>query len=106
MIGLFSDKHSELDLRAREELRGKVSQLRDELVPSGDDSDMVVRVLEEKGESLFRSYSNGSAFVELLKQLSSWPYLALQVCFWFFPCVSCVYVCVVFCLVFEKMWEK
>ena len=75
LIGLFADKHPE-----SEELRGKASLLRDELVGSCDDAGKVVRVLEEKGETFFRTYSNGSAFVELMKQLSSWPSVALQVC--------------------------
>lgn len=95
MIDLFPSKVSKLDSRARKELIGKVSLLRDELLRSGDDADKVVRALEEKGESFLWSYSNGSAFIELLKQLRPWPSLGLQVCFWVFPFVLYVYVCYV-----------
>lgn len=77
---MFSNKLWHLDLTAMEGLNNKVMRLRDELVLKLDDSDKVVTVLEEKGSSLFQSYADGSAVVELLTQLSSWPQLALEVC--------------------------
>ena len=81
LVSLFADKGSSYcaDPRAREELRNKVSHLSDELIRSVDDTEEIVRVLEEKGVPLFRSHSDGSAFVELLKQLHSWLPLALEV---------------------------
>lgn len=84
-MGLFTDKFAPSDSRAREDLRSKVSQLRDELVRNFEEvsdqiyTDKIVRVLEEKADSLLRSYSDGCACVELLKQLGSWPHLALEV---------------------------
>lgn len=82
IIGLFTDKLSPWDLKAREDLRHKVSQLRDELLVNVDDSDGIIQVLEEKGISLFTIYSDGSALVELLNQLRSWPQLSLEVFNW------------------------
>ncbi|CAB4281465.1 unnamed protein product [Prunus armeniaca] len=82
IIGLFSDKPSPQDLRAREDLVHKVTQLRDELVQNIGDCDEFVRVLEEKGSSFFSSYGNGYAVVELMNQLRSWPHLAVEVFDW------------------------
>ncbi|ONH93741.1 hypothetical protein PRUPE_8G249700 [Prunus persica] len=82
IIGLFIDKPSPQDLRAREDLVHKVTQLRDELVQNSGDSDEFVRVLEEKGSSFFSSYGNGYAVVELMNQLRSWPHLAVEVFYW------------------------
>ncbi|GFY98758.1 hypothetical protein Acr_13g0001590 [Actinidia rufa] len=81
VVGLFADKWSHADARAREDLLAKVSKLRDELVSNFDDGDEIARILEANGVSLFDSYSDGSAFVELLKQLCSSPSLALDVFF-------------------------
>lgn len=87
IVGLFADKWSyNPDSRAREDLCTKVSRLRDELLFNADSSDRIVRVLEGLGEPLFRGYSDGSAFVELLKQLRSSPSLALEVMF--FTCCN------------------
>lgn len=83
LVGLFTDKISVSDARAREDLCNRVAILKDELVRNVEDSDGVSRVLDEKGSVLFRGYSDGSAFVELLKQLNSWPHLALEVFFSF-----------------------
>lgn len=94
-MGLFSDKLAPSDSRAREDFRNKVKQLRDELVRNFEEdsdqiyTDKIVRVLEEKADSLLRSHSDGCACVELLKQLGSWPHLALEV---FSHIISCVCV--------------
>jgi hypothetical protein len=91
ILGLFTDKFTPSDSGAREDLRYKVTQLRDELVRNfEEDSDQIVRVLEEKADSLLRSYSDGCACVELLRQLGSWPHLALEVFSHIIVCVRVV----------------
>lgn len=81
-MALFADKWSchRPDSTAREDLCAKVARLRDELLFNEARGGGIVRVLEGLGEPLFRSHCDGSAFVELLKQLRSSPSLALEVC--------------------------
>lgn len=81
VIGLFSGKWNYSDSLLANDLRDKVSKLRDELVMHSGDVENLHKVLEEKGVSLFRKYRDGSAVVELLTQLSSSPQLAIEVHF-------------------------
>ncbi|GAB4841197.1 hypothetical protein Ancab_021941 [Ancistrocladus abbreviatus] len=82
LLRLFSDKPSAYDIKARGEMSQKVFLLKDELLQLNGDSEGVARVLEEKGSALFRSYPDGSALIELVKQLHSRPRLALEVFDW------------------------
>ncbi|KAJ9187705.1 hypothetical protein P3X46_003129 [Hevea brasiliensis] len=66
VIALLSNKFSQVETNDWNDLRAKVSHLRDELV------------LGEKRDLLFGMYTDGSAFIELLKQLVSWPHLAVE----------------------------
>ncbi|KAK6940888.1 Pentatricopeptide repeat [Dillenia turbinata] len=81
IVGLFS-KATHLDVIAEQELKQKVLSIRDELVLNRDDYDRVFRVLEERGRALFNSYSDGSAMVQLLKLLRSWPHLSFEIFNW------------------------
>ncbi|XP_021764614.1 pentatricopeptide repeat-containing protein At2g30780-like [Chenopodium quinoa] len=74
-----SDRHIS---SAKAKLTHKVSILRDELVKVKDDSEATNELLEQMGVSLFSSYYDGSALVELLGELRDFPYLALQVFNW------------------------
>ncbi|KAL8100875.1 pentatricopeptide repeat-containing protein At2g30780-like [Apium graveolens] len=80
ITGLFENRGCNVDIQ---ELVHEVSLLRDELIRvSKYGRNVIFRVLDEKGSSLFRDYGNGDAFVELVKQLERWPRCALQVCKW------------------------
>ncbi|KAJ7977474.1 Pentatricopeptide repeat-containing protein [Quillaja saponaria] len=63
-------------------MRKKVTFLRDEPVLYAKETDGFLKILKEKGVPLFQRYSDGSASVELLKQLDSWPHLAIEVFDW------------------------
>ncbi|RAL52778.1 hypothetical protein DM860_007546 [Cuscuta australis] len=83
IAGLFAGNWSHGDSLLMDDLRDEISQLRDELVVHGGDVEKFHKVLEEKGNPLFRKYPNGSATVELMRQLaSSSPQLAIQVFNW------------------------
>lgn len=81
VVGLFAGKWTYGDSLLANDLRDKVSKLRDELVVHGGDVETFYKVLEEKGAPMFRKYRDGSAVVELLTQLHSSPQLAIEVNF-------------------------
>ncbi|ESQ51631.1 hypothetical protein EUTSA_v10016605mg [Eutrema salsugineum] len=60
----------------------RVSILKDELLAIGNSKENFESVLNQKGQWLFRSYSDGAGIVELMDQLFPHPYLALQVLEW------------------------
>ncbi|XAR61259.1 hypothetical protein NMG60_11034906 [Bertholletia excelsa] len=82
IVGLFSNKWSYADRKAREDLIDKVANLSYELLRNADNTDEIGRILEDKVASLFRSYPNGAALLELLHLLRSWPKLAIEVFNW------------------------
>ncbi|EYU38120.1 hypothetical protein ABFS82_14G195500 [Erythranthe guttata] len=84
IVSLFSDKWSRnpAETILKKNLREKVSKLKDELLTQNEDPEKIEKVLEENGVALFRIYSDGSAVVELLFQLKSFPYLAMEVFSW------------------------
>ncbi|XP_031100762.1 pentatricopeptide repeat-containing protein At2g30780 [Ipomoea triloba] len=82
VVGLFAGKWTYGDSLLANDLRDKVSKLRDELVIHGGDVETFYKVLEEKGAPMFRKYRDGSAVVELLTQLHSSPQLAIEVVNW------------------------
>ncbi|KAG8370686.1 hypothetical protein BUALT_Bualt13G0009100 [Buddleja alternifolia] len=84
IISLFSDKwkYSSAETSLKKDLRKKVSVLKDEILSQNDDVEKIERVLDENGVVLFRSYSDGSAVVELLTQLKHFPYVAMEVFSW------------------------
>lgn len=79
VLELFIDKFSNQEYFPRDDLIAQVSELRDELVQYVDRFDEATSVLEQKADSLIRSSAGGRGFLELLKQLSVWPHLALEV---------------------------
>ncbi|KAL3649092.1 hypothetical protein CASFOL_005495 [Castilleja foliolosa] len=81
---LFSDKWSPnpVDAISKQQLRENVSQLKDELLIQSEDVEKIEKVLEGNGVALFRKYSDGSAIVELMTQLRSFPSLAMEVFSW------------------------
>lgn len=95
VISLFIKKLSQADSqnRPKQELLRKVFQLRMELVSGVYSSGEVVQILEGRGDWLLGCYkyqggvparteeTDDRAFSELLKNLGSWPNLALEVCF-------------------------
>ncbi|KAL8089421.1 pentatricopeptide repeat-containing protein At2g30780-like [Apium graveolens] len=83
IIGLFSDRLSHNEMQAKEDLIYKASLLRNELIGVDDcRQDLIFKVLDEKGSSWFKCYDDGAAFVELLRQLESFPHCALEVLNW------------------------
>ncbi|KAL1827397.1 hypothetical protein ACET3Z_005809 [Daucus carota] len=83
IIGLFSDRLSVNEIQAKEDLINKASVLRNELIRvEGSREDLIFRLLDEKGTSWFKCFDDGAAFVELLRQLESYPRCALQVLNW------------------------
>ncbi|XP_030552460.1 pentatricopeptide repeat-containing protein At2g30780-like [Rhodamnia argentea] len=82
IMEMFIDKFARVENRAvlGEGVLARVLELRDELVQLNG-RDEIVRVLDEKADPLLLSV-DALAFLELLKQLDSWPHRALEVLFW------------------------
>lgn len=60
-------------------MQRKVTEVRHELIQNAEDSDKIVKKLEDSEDFLLRKHADSSAFIELLKQLASLPHLALEV---------------------------
>ncbi|XP_023007782.1 pentatricopeptide repeat-containing protein At2g30780 [Cucurbita maxima] len=82
IIELFSNKPSDQDLLVRSIMQRKVTEVMHELIQNAEDSDKIVKVLEDNEGFLLRRHADSSTFVELLKQLGSQPHLALEVFNW------------------------
>ncbi|KAK9070713.1 hypothetical protein SSX86_011115 [Deinandra increscens subsp. villosa] len=82
LYGQFADKWTYADVRAKEELIEKVSLFRDELMKNVKDEHSFENLLEVEGWNLFKMYSDGAAFIELLRLLEPSPHLAIKVFNW------------------------
>lgn len=81
IVSLFQDKlsYNHAEAIREKDLKETVAELRDEILAQEGDVEKIEKILEEKGVTLFRRYSDGSAIVELLKQLEGFPSVAMEV---------------------------
>lgn len=79
LYGQFADKWAYADVRAKEDMFKKVSLIKDNLMKDVKDEDSFENLLEVEGLNLLKMYSDGAAFVELLRLLESSPQLAIKV---------------------------
>ncbi|PHT47329.1 Pentatricopeptide repeat-containing protein [Capsicum baccatum] len=82
VFALFADRWSHADSLVKQDMKERVSHLKDELLTYSGDAGKIEEILADRGVSLFRRYADGSAVVELLNQLKSSPRLALQAFDW------------------------
>ncbi|MFS7992815.1 putative tetratricopeptide-like helical domain superfamily [Helianthus anomalus] len=82
LYGQFANRWAYSDVRSKEEMIEKVSFYRDELIKNVKDENCFENLLEVEGWNLIKMYSDGAAFVELLKLLESSPHLAIKVFNW------------------------
>ncbi|KAM0020042.1 putative pentatricopeptide repeat-containing protein PPR5 [Helianthus debilis subsp. tardiflorus] len=82
LYGQFANRWTYSDVRSKEEMVEKVSFYRDELIKNVKDENCFENLLEVEGWNLIKMYSDGAAFVELLKLLESSPHLAIKVFNW------------------------
>ncbi|KAK4365179.1 hypothetical protein RND71_016537 [Anisodus tanguticus] len=82
VFSLFADRWSHADSLVKQDMKERVSHLRDELLAYSGDAEKFEKILADRGVSLFRRYADGSVVVELLQQLKSTPGLALQAFDW------------------------
>ncbi|KAH9617516.1 hypothetical protein KSS87_007752 [Heliosperma pusillum] len=82
LIGLFSESDSRASKGVKTEFSHQVSILKDELLKHHNDTQTVHKLLRDLGSPLFSSYIDGSALIELLKQIYKFPVLALEVFNW------------------------
>lgn len=78
LVKLFNKKFSDTEIDPRE-MHDKLSAIRRDLLSNGNDPDEIAKVLDEVDHYWFRSSPKGSAFIELLRQLSPSPDIALAV---------------------------
>lgn len=62
-------------------MQKKVLEVSHELIQNAENSDKIMKILKDSEDLLLRKHADSLAFVELLKQLGSQPYLALEVSF-------------------------
>ncbi|KAE8650084.1 hypothetical protein Csa_010350 [Cucumis sativus] len=82
LIELFSNKPDDHEILAICIMERKVLEVSHELILNSEDSNKIVKILEDSKDLLLWKHTDGSAFVELLKQLGSQPNLALEVFNW------------------------
>ncbi|KAL0550300.1 hypothetical protein IC582_014808 [Cucumis melo] len=82
LIELFSNKPSDHAILERSIMQKKVLEVSHELIQNAENSDKIMKILEDSEDLLLRKHADSLAFVELLKQLGSQPYLALEVLNW------------------------
>ncbi|XP_028767388.1 pentatricopeptide repeat-containing protein At2g30780 [Neltuma alba] len=82
MVGLFSRNPYYFNWIGREDFKRAVANLGCELVRVADDPHAVLNILEENSHFWFWSCPDGTALVDLLDLLESWPHLSLMVLNW------------------------
>lgn len=80
LASLFTDKlsYNRTETNRSKDFREKVAGLREEILAHRENAEEIEKILEENG-ALFRRYPDGSAIVELLRQLQDSPSVAMEV---------------------------
>lgn len=81
LASLFTDKltYNRTETNRSNDFKEKVAGLREEILAHKENVEKIEKILEENGVALFQRYPDGSAIVELLRQLPDSPSLAMEV---------------------------